>query len=90
MSLSPAIYSLCVTLDDSVLAANSTDCLILSRKVNGTFSTALAVGSLGPLAFDTGRFNEPQQVLARSYFCWRDAFRVLIVREALGGALVSQ
>ncbi|KAI5806436.1 hypothetical protein DFH27DRAFT_608584 [Peziza echinospora] len=66
-------YQLTVIIDTSLVRVNSTDCLVLSRRVNGGFNTAFAVGKLNAGA------GGQQQLLHTNTFRWSDRYQVFLV-----------
>ncbi|KAK4205410.1 hypothetical protein QBC40DRAFT_249004 [Triangularia verruculosa] len=66
-----AVAKIVLALDSSILTTNSSDTLVLSRKVNNTFSTAFATGSIKP------RDASTPQLFSHNVFAWEESFRVL-------------
>lgn len=69
-----------LSFDQAVLSTNSPDTLVLSRKVNNTYSTAFAVASLNP------RDSSTSQLFSQNVFAWEDSFRVLVSHNHSGSA----
>lgn len=73
---------LIVSIDQPILSLNSSDCLILSRKVNKSFSTAFAVGQLTPT------LPNDRALLSRNYFTWLDEFQITAWKPHDDGPMV--
>ncbi len=74
---------LIVFIDPVLLETESTDILVLSRKVNGTFNTALAVASIHPSTTATPR------LLSQNFFLWNNKYRIGISQSTQYGPLVG-
>ncbi len=76
-----------LTIDALLLASPSRDTLVLARKVNGIYNTALAVASINP------RDEMTSPLYSQNAFAWDNTFRVAVSysagRSSGGGGALS-
>ena len=85
-----------LTIDTPLLASSSRDTLVLARKINNVFNTALAVASLNPPSPSSTSHSSPQiqtsQLYPQNIFAWDNTFRVAVSSvpaPGTGGALAA-
>ncbi|KAH7399652.1 hypothetical protein BKA66DRAFT_437184 [Pyrenochaeta sp. MPI-SDFR-AT-0127] len=77
-----AKFQLLVLIDSILLSTTSKDTLVLCRKVNDVFSTALAVASVNP-----ANARIPP-LLSQNMFSWADEYKVRLSYQHENGALI--